>query len=109
MAEGHIEEALRDLEDAVRLEDALAYDEPSDWFFPVRHLLGSELMHDGKFQDAERVYRDDLKRHPDNGWALFGLKQALTAEGHVAEAHAAEAKFQEAWQHATTPISASAF
>jgi len=109
MAEGHREEALRDLEDAVRLEDALAYDEPSDWFFPVRHLLGVELMHDGKFQDAERVYRDDLERHPGNGWALFGLKQALNAEGRIAEAHAAEAAFQGAWRHATISISASAF
>ncbi len=109
MAEGHREEALRELEDGVRLEDALGYDEPSDWFFPVRHLLGAELMHDGKFQDAERVYREDLERHPDNGWALFGLQQALKAEGRVAEAHAAAARFQEAWRHATISIGATAF
>ena len=109
MAEGHNEEALRDLEDAVRLEDALAYDEPSDWFFPVRHLLGAQLMRDGKFREAERVYRDDLERHPGNGWALFGLQQALKAEGRVAEAKATGTEFEKAWQRATLSIGASAF
>ncbi|HKC15137.1 MAG TPA: tetratricopeptide repeat protein, partial [Steroidobacteraceae bacterium] len=69
----------------------------------------AELMHDGKFQDAERVYREDLERHPDNGWALFGLQQALKAEGRVAEAHAAAARFREAWRHATISIGATAF
>jgi tetratricopeptide (TPR) repeat protein len=108
-AEGRSEEALRELQDAVRLEDALAYDEPSDWFFPVRHLLGAELVRDGKFKEAERVYRDDLERHTGNGWALCGLKQALKAQGRVVEANATEAEFEKAWRHATLSINASAF
>jgi tetratricopeptide (TPR) repeat protein len=108
-AEGHNKDALRDLRDAVRLEDRLGYDEPADWFFPVRHLLGAELMRGGKSKEAERVYREDLERHPGNGWALYGLMQALKAEGRGAEAHAMEADFRKAWRHATISISASAF
>jgi tetratricopeptide (TPR) repeat protein len=108
-AEGHNKGALRDLRDAVRLEDRLGYDEPADWFFPVRHLLGAELMRGGKSKEAERVYREDLERHPANGWALYGLMQALKAEGRGAEAHAMEADFRKAWRHATISISASAF
>ena len=30
-------------------------------------------------REAERVYREDLKRSPNNGWSLFGLAQALRA------------------------------
>jgi tetratricopeptide (TPR) repeat protein len=108
-AEGRREDALRDLREAVRLEDGLAYDEPADWFFPVRHLLGAELIRSGKAMQAERVYREDLKRHPGNGWALYGLMQALEAEGHSADARATEVEFREEWRDATISIHASAF
>jgi tetratricopeptide (TPR) repeat protein len=108
-AEGRSEEAIQDLREAVLLEDGLAYDEPAGWFFPVRHLLGAELLRVGKANDAEKTYRDDLARHPGNGWALFGLLQALKAEGRGAEVSAAEAEFRAAWRHATISISTSAF
>lgn len=108
-AEGRREDTLRDLREAARLEDGLAYDEPSNWFFPVRHVLGMELLRDGKAQDAERVYREDLKRNPGNGWSLYGLAQALTTQGRGADASAVEAQFREAWRHATIAIGASAF
>jgi tetratricopeptide (TPR) repeat protein len=108
-AEGRGEDALRDLHEAVVLEDGLAYDEPAGWFFPVRHLLGAELLRVGKANDAESTYRADLARHPGNGWALYGLMQALQAEGRGPEASTAEAEFRTAWRHATISISASAF
>ncbi|HEV7614255.1 MAG TPA: hypothetical protein VGO37_20435 [Steroidobacteraceae bacterium] len=108
-AEGRGEDAIRDLREAIVLEDGLAYDEPAGWFFPVRHLLGAELLRAGKATDAERTYRNDLARHPGNGWALYGLMQALQAEGRGAEASAAEAEFRTAWRQATISISASAF
>jgi len=58
-------------------KDQLAYDEPADWFFPTSHLLGAVLIKAGKAAEAEVVYRDDLNRHPNNGWALHGLAQSL--------------------------------
>jgi hypothetical protein len=108
-AEGRTEDALRDLQEAVRLEDGLGYNEPADWFFPVRHLLGAQLLRAARPTEAERVYRDDLQRHPGSGWALFGLAQALKAEGRGDEARATEAQFRQAWSHATISITASAF
>ena len=108
-AESRGEDALRDLRTAIVLEDGLAYDEPAGWFFPVRHLLGAELLRVGRAQEAEKTYRDDLARHPGNGWALYGLVQALKAEGRDAESRAAEADFRTAWRQATISISASAF
>ena len=108
-AEGRTEEGLRDLRDAVRLEDGLAYDEPADWFFPVRHVLGAELIRAGRATEAEGVYRDDLGRHPGDGWALRGLAESLKVEGRGDEAAAVDAKFWEAWRYATVSISGSAF
>ena len=72
-AEAKRDDAIRMLTEATAKEDALAYDEPSDWFFPVRHILGVALLKAGRAPDAEAVYREDLRRHPENGWALLGL------------------------------------
>src|SRR5262249_27334673 len=73
IAQGKRDEAIAALREAVAKEDLLAYDEPADWFVPVRHLLGTQLLQGNKAADAESVFRDDLQRHPNNGWALFGL------------------------------------
>ena len=90
-------------------EDALDYDEPSDEFFPVRHLLGAALLQAGKPAEAAQVYRDDLVRNPANGWALYGLSRALAAQGRKAEAAAARTRFAAAWTHSDTNLTASAF
>ena len=56
------------------------------WYYPIRHSLGAVLLQAGRAEEAETAYREDLKRFPENGWALFGLMQALRAEGKAAEA-----------------------
>ncbi len=108
LAEGGQAEALELLRQAAQLEDRLAYDEPADWFLPVRHLLGAELLKAGAAAEAEAVYRADLARHPDNGWALYGLAQALKQQKKTAQAAAARRRFDEAWKKADISLSASA-
>ena len=107
-AQHHADAAIATLTEAVALEDKLGYDEPADWFFPVRHLLGAELVKAGKNSLAESVYREDLRRNPGNGWSLFGLSQALRAQRKSGEAAAADAQFREAWKHADVTLTASA-
>jgi tetratricopeptide (TPR) repeat protein len=102
-------DAIALLTEAAAKEEQLAYDEPSDWFFPVRHLLGAALLKAGKAQEAEAVYREDLRRHPDNGWALYGLSQSLAAQHKGAEAQATRQRFDKAWQSADIIPTASAF
>jgi rhodanese-related sulfurtransferase/tetratricopeptide (TPR) repeat protein len=108
-AEARDADAVHALEEAVRLEDALAYDEPADWFMPSRHLLGAQLLRMGGAADAEHAYREQLLRQPHDGWALRGLANALQSEGRVAESLAVAAQFREAWSHATVAIESSAF
>jgi tetratricopeptide (TPR) repeat protein len=97
------------LREAVGKEDGLAYAEPADWFFPTRHVLGAALIQAGRPADAESVYRDDLKRHPNNGWALFGLAQSLKAQGRSSDAAAVRRQFDTAWKNADVTLLASAF
>jgi tetratricopeptide (TPR) repeat protein len=103
------DEAVRLLAEAVSLEDKLTYNEPSDMIFPTRHLLGAELLAAGRPGDAEAVYREDLRRNPKNGWAYFGLSQALAAQKRDAEAAAARGLFEQAWQRADIQLASGAF
>ena len=105
--EGKPGEAAQLLTMAVGLEDKLAYNEPSDMLFPTRHLLGAELLAAGKPADAEAVFREDLKRHPNNGWALDGLAQALAAQKK--DAGAARTRFKQAWSKADVKLASPVF
>jgi tetratricopeptide (TPR) repeat protein len=99
--------AVAHLERAVRLEDGLVYTEPSEWHYPPRHALGAVLLAAGRPREAETVYWEDLKRNPENGWALYGLVQALRAQGKEEQARVVERRFEAAWGRADVRLSAS--
>jgi len=103
------EKAVELLTRAVMAEDKLAYNEPNDMIFPSRHLLGAELLAAGRAADAEAVYREDLRRNPENGWSYFGLSQALAAQHKDAEAAVARKAFEKAWVKADVELARSAF
>jgi tetratricopeptide (TPR) repeat protein len=108
IAEGKLDPGLDELRAALTLEDALKYDEPPSWMIPLRHTIGANLMHAGGFAEAEHVYRDDLKRLPENGWSLFGLSEALAAqEKRGAELEATRARFNKIWAKADVKITSS--
>lgn len=101
--------AIAHLERAVRLEDALVYTEPSEFHYPPRHALGAVLLEANRPAEAETVYWEDLKRNRENGWALFGLMQALKAEGKSEDAALIEARFKKAWGRADIKLTSSRF
>jgi len=104
---GKTEAAVAAFEDAVKREDSLNYDEPSDWFYPARHHLGAALLAAGRAADAEAVFRADLQRNPANGWALFGLEQALAAQKK--DAAAVKAELGKAWARADVKLTGAVF
>jgi tetratricopeptide (TPR) repeat protein len=108
IAENNQPEAIELLTQAAAAEDKIAYDEPSDIIFPVRHLLGAEMLAAKRPAEAEAVFREDLRRHPNNGWALRGLSLAL-ADQHKAEATRAASDFRTAWSKADVELTAAAF
>lgn len=89
---------------AVALQDALTYDEPPGWYYPVRESLGAALLRMGKPADAEIVFREGLRRSPHNGRMLFGLLESLKAQNKVAATEWIAGEFEKAWQHADVPI-----
>ncbi|MGA9813351.1 MAG: hypothetical protein WBQ64_11270 [Terriglobales bacterium] len=90
--------AIAQLQEAVAVQDTLKYDEPEDWFFPVRESLGAVMLMDGDAVGAEKVFREDLNRHPRNPRSLFGLQQALKAQKRDYDAAFVEKRFQAAWK-----------
>ena len=106
---GNFDDALPILERAVRLEDGMVYNEPPDWPLPIRHSLGAALLEAGRADEAETVYWEDLKRNPDNGFALFGLHQALKTQGNEAGAADVWTRFEEAWAKADFDLTSSRY
>ncbi len=108
-AKKNYDAAVAHLERAVRLEDALVYTEPAEFHYPPRLALGAVLLEANRPAEAETVYWEDLKRNRENGWALFGLMQALKAQGKNEEAALVELRFKKAWARADITLTSSRF
>ncbi len=106
---GRHEEAVAHFREALRIEDAGLYFEPPKWYYPIRQSLGASLLKAGRSAEAEAVYREDLKRFPENGWSLFGLAAALKAQGKMVEAEAVERRFAKAWAGSDVTLTSSRF
>jgi pimeloyl-ACP methyl ester carboxylesterase len=104
---GRKDDAVRSLQEAVVMEDALPYSEPPIWHQPVRQVLGAILMEAGRPSEAAAVYQEDLQRVRENGWSLFGLWQSLAAQGKTADAERARARFEKTWARATITLTSS--
>ena len=105
--EGDLDAAIIAFEKAVALEDLNNYTEPPDWAQPMRNYLGAALIEAGRYSEAEAVYRRDLKWNHKNGWSLFGLHQALLAQGKSSAAEETEKQFEIAWQYADVELTRS--
>lgn len=103
LAKGDKKLGIERMERAVAAEDIVNYNEPPDWDLPVREWLGRALLTDGQYVAAEKVYRDELRKHRKNGRALFGLAEALRKQNK--DPKSVEAEFQKAWVTADTPLS----
>lgn len=106
---GRYDDAFAELRRAVELDQQLNYDEPWGWMEPARHALGALLTEQGHYAEAERVYRADLARYPENGWALHGLAECLERTGRAAEATAVRARFAAAFAAADVTIPGSCY
>jgi len=85
------------LKAAIAIEDGLNYNEPPDWFFSVRHNLGSIQLDAGQYPEAIKTYNQDLNNLPKNGWALKGLSIAYSKLGDLPSHNEMESRFKESW------------
>ena len=96
--------AVTHLEEAVAIQDTLKYNEPQDWFFPVRESLGAAMMLKGDAAGAEKVFREDLDRNPRNPRSLYGLREALKKQGRDYDAGFVEKQFKASWKGGATGL-----
>lgn len=90
----------------MELQDALRYDEPPAWYYPIRESLGGEYLRGGRFAEAEPVFRRDLQVNPGNPRALFGLREAL--KGQSKNAEDVSRLFEEGWKNAEVQLGVDA-
>ncbi len=103
LAKNDMDATVSQLRAAVAIQDSLKYDEPQDWFYPVRESLGAVLLKIGDDAGAEETFRADLDRNPRNPRSLFGLEQALKAMDRSYDAGFVRKQFDANWKGATRP------
>jgi tetratricopeptide (TPR) repeat protein len=103
LAKNDMDATVNQLRAAVAVQDSLKYDEPQDWFYPVRESLGAVLLKIGDDAGAEDVFRADLERNPRNPRSLFGLEQALKAQERAYDAGFVRKQFDANWKGPTRP------
>jgi len=99
IAGGELPKAIQFLEQAIKIQNSLNYNEPPDWYFPIRESLGGALLKLGQFSQAEEVFRKELEIHPLNGRALFGLQESLLAQSKTYDVIWVQKAFQKAWMY----------
>jgi tetratricopeptide (TPR) repeat protein len=118
--QGHFDAAFAHLRASVAADDTLPYDEPWGWMQPTRHALGALLLEQGRVEEAEATYREDLglagtlsraQIHPDNIWALRGLMNCLIARGAetTPEARLLRQRLDLAQARSDLPVAVSCF
>ncbi|MEM7278215.1 MAG: tetratricopeptide repeat protein [Pseudomonadota bacterium] len=107
MAKDKPADAVEFYQKAVAAQDTLPYTEPPFWYYPTRQSLGKALLAAGRNSEAESVYRTDLEHYPLNGWSMYGLMQALNAQGKKDEAAKVNETFAKVWAMADVTLSSS--
>lgn len=108
-AQGKHIEAIRQLREGAKLQDAMPYMEPPFWYYPVQESVGAALLKVGKPAEAEAAFREVLKHFPASGRALFGIEASLRQQDRKAEAKKAQREFKKAWTRADVDLDLSWF
>jgi len=95
--EGDFDTAIEAMEEAVALQEGLAYTEPPYWYYPAKQTLAAMLLQAGKAERAEQLFLESLTESPNNAWVLYGLAESYKQQGDKSGAKYANALFKEAW------------
>ena len=99
--------AIQYFANAVSVQDTLPYTEPPFWYYPTRLSLGKAYLLSDQADEAEVVFKENLKRYPRNGWALYGLIQALETQNK--DSSMVQEQFDIIWQNADVELTSSRF
>lgn len=108
-ARGDRQGAIEKWRAAVAVQDQMHYDEPPDWYYPVRESFGAALLASGQAAEAEHVFREDLQKNPRNPRSLYGLWKSLDAQKKTVDAQWVRTSFEAAWKGGPEPPRLSDF
>lgn len=92
-------EAIKLLQQAINVQDSVAYNESPIYFFSSRQQLGALFLKRGQAKEAEQLYREDLNKIPNNSRSLFGLKESLKAQSKFYDLYWIDQAFQQAFKY----------
>lgn len=101
--------AIRHYSKADSIESKMVYNEPRDWMLNPKHFLGNAYLKAGKLNEAKKILEKDLRNNNENGWALYGLWQALARKGAKQEALRMKTRFQKAFAKTDVTLYAPVF
>lgn len=96
-AEGKMETAVEAMEEAVAIQDQIAYTEPPYWYYPAKQTLAAMLIEKGDTERGEQLFLEALTESPNNALVLFGLSEAYKRQGDKNGAKYAGKLFKDAW------------
>ncbi len=109
LKEENNEVAIAAFQKAVTVEDNMVYSEPRDWLLNPKHYLGNALIRAKRNDEAKEVFLKDMKNNNENGWALFGMWQALSGDNKKTEATKIMARFNAAFKGADIKLQAAVY
>ena len=96
-ADGDMGTAVEAMEDAVAIQDAIAYMEPPFWYYPAKQTLAAMLLEKGEAERGEQLFLEALTESPNNAFVLYGLSEAYRMQGDKSGAKFAGKLFKDAW------------
>jgi len=102
-------DAITAFDKAVVTEENMIYTEPRDWMLNPKHFLGNAYLQNKDGVNAEKIFRKDLLNNNENGWALYGLFNALVLQKKTSEAAKVLARFKTAFNKADIKIISPVF
>jgi tetratricopeptide (TPR) repeat protein len=109
MAQKDYTAAITAFDKAVTTEEHMVYTEPRDWLLNPKHYLGNAYLKAAQPGAAEKVFRKDLLNNNENGWALYGIYQALLAQKKNADAATMLARYKKAFALADVKLEAAVY
>ncbi len=109
LKQGKFNEAIAAFKEAVTIEENMVYNEPRDWILNPKHYLGNAYIKAGRFDEAIKTFQKDLLNNKENGWALFGIWQSLSAQKKTMEAAKIQVRFRKAFEKSDIKLTGSVF
>jgi tetratricopeptide (TPR) repeat protein len=94
MVEGKHDEAIRELETAVEMQQKVPYTEPPYVYYPTRRTLGAAYLLANRPALAAQEFLQTLIENPNDAYAYWGLSEASRMRGDTRGATAASSLFE---------------